>query len=247
MIYILSKLFTAFFLPPGLFVTLAAVAAYFLRRCRPILLIGAGWLYLLSTPYLSEHLIASLEEPWRHATLPTKVDLVVSLGHRTSIEGPVYLSGEGLSRHLYAYSLACRYGVPLLITGGSRHGISSPEAFKKTLQALNLPPCPNTTILPEAKSRDTYENARYTRHLIDAKASVVLVTSAYHMNRAIDQFQRAGFRALYPAAVNFYGRHANDTPTIWEDLLPNIGALRNTYLVLHERIGLLQSWLRGLE
>ena len=56
-------------------------------------------------------------------------------------------------------------------------------------------------IVLEDKSRDTDENARFTRGLIQPKPGErwLLVTSAFHMPRAVGLFRKAGFAVdAYP-------------------------------------------------
>jgi uncharacterized SAM-binding protein YcdF (DUF218 family) len=60
----------------------------------------------------------------------------------------------------------------------------------------------------EAKSRNTFENALFTRDLVKPKPGEtwLLVTSAWHMPRSVGIFRRAGFPVLpYPVAYRTFG------------------------------------------
>ena len=55
--------------------------------------------------------------------------------------------------------------------------------------------CPRDRIVLEDKSRNTAENAEFTRRLVDPKPGErwLLVTSAMHMPRSVGAFRKAGF------------------------------------------------------
>ena len=86
----------------------------------------------------------------------------------------------------------------------------------------------------EGESRTTWENAVYTARLLRPAGvrTVVLVSQAWHLPRAIWAFERVGFVALpWPAP-----RTARETEQL-ADFLPSIGGLRDTAYALHEIIG----------
>lgn len=85
----------------------------------------------------------------------------------------------------------------------------------------------------EAVSRTTYENAVLTAQLpgIDIRQRWLLVTSAFHMQRSMATFAKAGWNVTaYP--VDF--RTGNTTP--WTEYSLKDGA-RNWQLLLHEWLG----------
>ncbi len=98
-------------------------------------------------------------------------------------------------------------------------------------------------VLLELSSRNTAENATLTRDLVEPKAGErwLLVTTAWHMPRAIGCFRRAGFNVeAYP--VN------QDSRPIAEELTPSrtfAGGLHKTDQAVHEWIGLVAYWLSG--
>ncbi|OOY22024.1 hypothetical protein BMI86_05720 [Thioclava sp. DLFJ5-1] len=59
---------------------------------------------------------------------------------------------------------------------------------------------PQTRLLLETRSRNTCENARFSHDLAQPKPSKtwVLITSAFHMRRAMASFKRAGWDGLPP-------------------------------------------------
>jgi len=91
------------------------------------------------------------------------------------------------------------------------------------------------------KSRSTWENALFTARLLKADnvTTVVLVTHAWHMRRALWSFERAGLHAIpWPAPATY---DVDDRP---DDYLPSTGALEASYHALHEALGLVYYRLR---
>jgi len=82
-------------------------------------------------------------------------------------------------------------------------------------------------------SRTTRENARFAARL-SGSPSVILVTSAYHMPRAVLSFRKEGVSVL-PAPTDY---KANRSPYTIADFLPTSEAFANSYKALHEYLGL---------
>lgn len=95
----------------------------------------------------------------------------------------------------------------------------------------------------EDGSRDTAGNARETaRRLAEAGVRrIVLVTQAYHMRRAQAAFEAAGLEVL-PAPHGFMGGVKVDGVG---SFLPSAGAVRTSWLALHEALGFAWYRLRG--
>lgn len=92
-------------------------------------------------------------------------------------------------------------------------------------------------IIVEGRSRNTYENAVYTRDIVQPKPGDrwLLVTSAYHMPRAMGLFRKAGFDVTaYP--VDFRTRGPVDMTRLFERIP---AGLMRTDLGANEWIGLL--------
>jgi uncharacterized SAM-binding protein YcdF (DUF218 family) len=94
-------------------------------------------------------------------------------------------------------TLAHRYpNARLLFTGGSANLLSNDakEADYATalFQGLGIP---KSRLIMERQSRNTKENAEFSKQLVKPKPGErwLLVTSAYHMPRAMGLFRRAGF------------------------------------------------------
>ncbi|UHG92470.1 YdcF family protein [Spirosoma oryzicola] len=94
-----------------------------------------------------------------------------------------------------------------------------------------------TDIVLERKSRNTHENALFTAKLLRARfpaSQYVLVTSAFHMRRAVACFRKENVSVLpYPAA--FRSSRRSFAPTEW--LLPNEESFADAYYLVKELVG----------
>lgn len=106
-------------------------------------------------------------------------------------------------------------------------------------------------IVLEGRSRTTWENALFTRDLPEVRdgacpCGFLLVTSAWHMPRAIGAFRQAGFgedgRQLYAWPVDYRtgGGRSNWAPFGWLH-----EGLSLSDLAVKEWIGLLAYWFKG--
>jgi len=102
---------------------------------------------------------------------------------------------------------------------------------------------PADSVLLEARSANTYENARYTADVVRRRGldRVLLVTSAQHMRRALATFRSAGVNAR-PAATDY---HVTDGSTSVLDLVPSADALGGSTAAIREYVGYLVYRGRG--
>ena len=130
----------------------------------------------------------------------------------------------------------------LLFTGGEGdllgRGLSEAARAQLVYESLGLP---LEHLLVEDRSRTTYENAALGARVpgVDPNKRWLLVTSAWHMRRALATFQKVGWNVT-PYAVDFNtGSH-----TPWSAYSLVVGS-RKWELVLHEWLGLLAYRLAG--
>lgn len=91
----------------------------------------------------------------------------------------------------------------IMMSGGNSDkvadGFTEARWVRKTLLDMHYP---DSAILIEQKSTNTYENATFTRHILDSarlKPPYLLVTSAFHMRRAMYNFKKKGMDVIpYP-------------------------------------------------
>ncbi|WP_395540639.1 YdcF family protein [Neotabrizicola sp. sgz301269] len=169
---------------------------------------------------LASPLLAGLELQYPpNPPLPEKVDGIIVLGGAEDTGayarwGVVGLN-QGGERMTAGVDLARRFpDAKLIFTGGTASLVYNdahtlPSAMTKALW-LSLG-VPEAQIVLEDRSRNTSENAIFTRDLIQPQEGQVwlLVTSAFHMPRSIETFQRNGWTGLIPWPVDF--RSGNQT------------------------------------
>ncbi len=135
----------------------------------------------------------------------------------------------------------------IIFTGGSG-SIEFANSFegiyvKKYLQSIHIP---DSALVIESKSKNTYENAIFTKKLMDSlkmKGSYLLVTSAYHMPRSMAVFKKAGFTNLTPYITNKVSGKRRFT---FDHLfIPNVDALFSLNFLIHEWIGFAIYKLKG--
>ncbi|MCO7513301.1 YdcF family protein [Pseudomonas guariconensis] len=236
-------------LPPGL-LFLSLLLAWWLRKRYPGLaavgfVVGLGGLWLMSLPLVVEQLARQLEtEPplaqadW--ATLADRADAIVVLGAGRERGDPAW-GGEdqpsalALERMRYAAALTKASGLSVLISGGLHYGTPPSEAQLMT-DRLREDFAVQVRWKEEA-SRTTWENAQLSAELLLPKGvrRVVVVTHAWHMQRARWCFEQAGFEVV-PAPMGFLGR---DTGQPFGGWLPESRALWQSGQLLNEVAGLI--------
>jgi uncharacterized SAM-binding protein YcdF (DUF218 family) len=90
-------------------------------------------------------------------------------------------------------------------------------------------------LLRERESRDTRENALYSAILLRGKGvrSILLVTSGFHMRRAVPLFEAQGFRVI-PAPTDFQRLVGKPALPRW---LPTADDLVRTTYAIREFVG----------
>ncbi|HBB67540.1 MAG: hypothetical protein A2X28_09885 [Elusimicrobia bacterium GWA2_56_46] len=247
--FLFKKLLTPFFLPPGIFAALALGAAVLLfRKNRKQALAWAAFgalIWAASIKPVGDLALAGLE----YAYLPPaeiKADAVVVLtgGVRESVPGlfgESALSSVSLERAVEAAGLYRRFKFPIVVTGGAVFSKGSEAAAVKTyLAGLGVP---REKIFTEDRARDTGENAVFSKRICDGRGykKIILLTSAYHMRRAVRSFENAGFGEIvpYPAAY----KTSRSPRYYYVDFLP--GCWENLRLAAHEYLGLIFYRLRA--
>jgi uncharacterized SAM-binding protein YcdF (DUF218 family) len=130
----------------------------------------------------------------------------------------------------------------LVFSGGSGKLAGGPAEADFVLPLFESFGVPRDRIMLESQSRNTAENARFTMELVQPKPGErwLIVTSAYHMPRAIASFRRAGF-AVEAFPVDWRTR-AGDEAAPFTALS---AGLARTDAALHEWFGLVAYRLTG--
>jgi uncharacterized SAM-binding protein YcdF (DUF218 family) len=134
----------------------------------------------------------------------------------------------------------------IIISGGSSAVLdTSYTEVGQLATLLRLGGVPKQDLLLEERSRNTHENALFTRQLLTQHTnlkSLILVTSAFHQQRAIGCFAKVGLHPQ-PFPADFYSSDRSWTPDYW--LVPDIDALSRWSLLLHELSGYFMYKMAG--
>ena len=257
MFLFLSKLLPKFLYPPGL-AALFALAALFLTRyprAQKALILGAALVLILGgNAWVSSALAKSLE--WRH--LPDDIpsaDAIVLLGggmRSNRPPRPTVEVGEAGDRMLYAAHLYREGKAPyILLTSGlypwNPNETTDAENMGTLMEFLGIPA---DALVLETKSTNTYENALYSKPMLDEMGAqrILLVTSAMHMPRAVMIFEKMGFDVI-PAPTDFQVTESNPNDN-WLanfllEIVPDTTSMNLFSTALKEYIGIFVYRLRG--
>jgi uncharacterized SAM-binding protein YcdF (DUF218 family) len=211
----------------------------YLRSASVTVLLACGWLYLCSTALFADFLMGTLEKGYtpRSLSVIEKADAIVVLGGAT--RGDTHLSTHGdlnqqADRLLYAVELYRAGKAPVVLASGGGAPGDRPEAelMEGILHIMGVPP---RDILRESASRTTYDNARYSAILLQGKGlrRVLLVTSAFHMRRALGVFRQTGLDVV-PAPTDYQRLVGRPVVPRW---LPTADDLVRSTYALREHVG----------
>lgn len=214
------------------------------RSATVLITMAFIWLYASSTALVADGLMASLESDYRARSVSKieQAEAIVVLGGATS--GATHgnrladMNGQA-DRLLHAQTLYKAGKAPVIVVSGGSRSWEAPEAvlMAEILQQMGVP---EASILQERISRNTQENARYTRDLLEKHDinKVLLVTSAFHMKRAETMFRLAGVSVI-PAATDYQVVNA---PAVVPKWLPTVEALQRTTYAIREYLAFWVYW-----
>ena len=236
-------------MPPGVLLLLIALG-WWLRRRFPRLAfacftVGLSGRLRMCQPAVSQWSAPRVErEPGREqaqwATLAQRADAIVILGAGREQSDPGWGGADqpglmALERLRYAARLARVSGLPMAATGGLHYGQPPSEAALMA-DAMRRDYGLEIRWLEE-QSRTTWENAVLSAELLQPQGvrRVVLVTQAWHMQRALWSFEQAGFEVI-TAPMGYLSSGYERPLGGW---LPESRAIWQSSQVLNEVIGLL--------
>lgn len=148
---------------------------------------------------------------------------------------------EHADRLTTAASLALRYPQAKLILSDGGDPVPGATLSGTFLRSIGLAP---ERIVTETASRSTLDNAVMTRDVVAPAADgrYILVTSAFHMPRAVGAFRAAGWPEPIPWPVDY----RSDGRPFWLGFTGSVAdGLRFTDLAAREYLALLQYRLMG--
>jgi uncharacterized SAM-binding protein YcdF (DUF218 family) len=255
MFFILSKIF-AFCIKPIVWIISCFLISFFLKndnRKRFFFLTGLIMLLLLTNDAVFQGVVHWWEpKPVAIKNLEKEYDFIILLGGYSNFQTAMgksefQLELKGGNRLITALNLYKKgIGTKIILSGGSgkllgdKYGEA--EYVAPYLKTLGLP---DSTFIIENKSRNTWENAIFSKQIVDSlkkDAKCLLVTSAFHMPRSKACFDKAGLKTtIYPTD---YYRHNNDNliKLLFE---PSSSKLFAWEAILHEWIGVITYKIKG--
>ncbi|MEZ0361542.1 MAG: YdcF family protein [Hydrogenobacter sp.] len=190
---------------------------------------SALFLYMLSIEPVKDALLTPLESKY---PVPEKfqADAIVVLGGGSYNTG--ILKEDSMKRLLTALIIHKKTGLPIILSGGAEN-FPDAEIMKSLLLQLGVD---KRDIITEVRSRDTEENALYVQKICQQKNynRILLVTSAYHLPRAVYSFKKMGMDVI-PYPTDF----KRDLRYNLYSFLPKISVLNDSVKAIREYFGIL--------
>jgi len=242
--FILKNVITPFLLPPGIFISILIITgAWFFHkknwRAGIVTLVFAGFAWALSISPVSDAMIKGLESKYG---IPKNIegDVIILLGHGVFDEAPDLTglgapSGIYLTRIVSAVRLQKKLHIPIIVSGTEvpEDKAVKGHIVKRFLIDLGIPA---GEIIIEDKSKDTFENSKFTQVICERLGftNPILVTSAYHLKRAVICFEKVGLKVLpFPGGFkSWQGKQYR-----WNSYLP--GNFSTASIAIKEYLGLM--------
>jgi uncharacterized SAM-binding protein YcdF (DUF218 family) len=252
--YALSKI-AGFFVVPSNFLMLVGLGGALLLRTRFVR--AGGWFVVTSLVLLA---VAGLSPLGNMLILPLEQRFPAWDASRGPPDGIVVLGGavtadiaaarndvvlnDAAERMTATVELARRYpNARIIFSGGDGslvYGGNESDAALRMFERLGVAP---GRVELEDKSRNTFENVLFSKRIAAPKPGErwLMVTSAYHVPRAMGMFRMAGF-PVEPYPVDWRTRGVEDA---WRPFPSLAEGLRRTDTAVREWAGLVIYWLTG--
>lgn len=245
MLYFIKFIYSTFLLPPGFIILAFALLSitFYKKHSRVSLCFIAITIlfYLSSISLIGNFLLRPLENQFQP---PKRIigDVIIMLGDGATLDTPNlngkgHLSSIAANRLLTCIQLYHKLNAPIVVSGGQVFKNTGREAQIGNNILLDLG-IPKDKIFIEDESLNTTENAKYVKKILNQQhfRKPILVTSAFHMPRAVRQFQKAGitvtpFPADYHTNISF--RFSS------RQLVPTSEAMNDVSIALKEYLGLI--------
>lgn len=241
MFYILSKIFY-FFLVPLNWILVLLLCWFFAKKPHVKKRFGIAAL-IVFVLFSNKVLFTMLVNEWQ----PEPVKLNTSqrfsagilLGGYASFDakGRGYFN-EAADRFIQATKLYKQGSIQkIIVSGNTKQDTPSDENFvENTLLTMGVPA---QDIIVENTSKNTFENATFSKRLIDSarlQPPYVLITSAMHMPRSLEVFDKVGLKVVpYPSNYSVL----KYKPSLPDYLFPSADVLSDWAYFIKEIAGIL--------
>lgn len=246
--FFIKKLIETVMFPPGIIIAVLLLIAVTGRKKMAIFLLSlffAVIIYAASLGLIANIIISPLQNAYPkprslHALqfhIDTKHTAVVVLS--SGAYNSRTLDGDSFNRLFAGFLLQKKLGVSIILSGGrATSGIATSVVMRRVLLKLGIK---KLDILIDDKSNDTFQNAKNLKIICKRHGfkKIIIVTSAYHMLRAMLLFKKAGFSddGVIPYPVD-YKTEEKPVYNIY-DFFPSLGSLIISSEALHEYLGYL--------
>ena len=254
MFFVLSKVLSFFIQPLNWILGLLLFALFSKKpkRKKRCLLIAIIAFWFFSNHFIFNHIVRVWEpDTLLMSELQQTYDVGILLGGYSNFsiipKQDRYNLSERANRLTQAIELYKKgYFKNLLITGGSGSLLQNKPSEAIEVQSfLRLMGIPDSVIIIEAASRNTHENALFSKRLLDEQfpnANCLLITSAWHMRRAKGCFDKEGVHAT-AFCVDYMSEEHQFIPATL--LFPNSYTFYRWGLLIKEWVGYIVYQMKG--
>jgi uncharacterized SAM-binding protein YcdF (DUF218 family) len=244
MFFILSKVLL-FLLQPIcwiFFLLIFSAITKNIKRKKRLFFIALGLLWFFSNPFFLNQFARLWDIPPQNTPSGTYSCAIV-LGGFSSFDkdGNGYFNAAS-DRFIQAVKLKTTGKVSKILISGANGSLLNGKDFKEAdyvsaqLKELKFA---DSTILIENQSRNTIENALFSKRILMEKKvqpPYLLITSAFHMRRALYTFKKAGVDVVPYPCDYFAGRGSS---SVTDFIIPDAAILAEWNTYLKEAVGLI--------
>jgi len=252
MFFLISKLLS-FLITPVFWIMAILLGAIFTkddRKRRKLLIITFSVFYFFTNSFILDEFMGHYETPAiRESAIQGKYDAGIVLGGMIAYDHLLVRVqfDRAVDRLMQAVALYRDGKInKIFISGGSgsiiEKNVLEAALLRNYLVKLGIP---DSSIIVEKHSKNTRENATFSKPILDSlnkNGKYLLITSAFHMPRAIRCFRKVGIDVTpfsadrYSGPRKFVFDHA---------FIPNIYALEGWNVLVHEWVGFIMYKIAG--
>lgn len=251
MFFVLSKLFY-FLLAPISWIFILLIAQILIKsnsRKRKIKVCIIVIIIIFSNPYIYRSLVIYYQPKMLELDKNAKFSVGILLGGLSMYDkNNVGYFVESSDRFIQTANLyQSGYIKKILVSGGSGMLLKKePDEASFLRKQLIHNGIPDTAIIVETKSKNTYENAIFSKKILDSLNLLppyIVITSAIHVPRSNKVFAKAGYTNYFMYPCNY---EVIDTKFVIEDyLIPNISLLKDWKDFIKEIVGTIVYQITG--
>lgn len=254
MFFYLSQFLSFLAMPLTVVLILIMAGALSIRKKwgKKSLWAGIVLLLVLSNPFLSNLALLAWEPDFTSFDEIESHEIGIVLTGVTNLSKTAYdrtFFNKGADRITHALQLYRMGRIKrILISGGQGLNPVNPQSEAEALQRfLLMAGVPQSDILIEDQSKNTAQNAQFTKKFLEEKGisteqEFVLITSAFHMLRAKSCFDKVGLHTVtFP--TDYYAHDLKyDLPSL---IYPHAQALSNWDKLVKECLGIVMYRMAG--